>query len=344
MSSAFHGAAIKGYQGQMTSACHTFVSKLIESQGRVVDAVAECRLFTMDVLLRCSFSLSGSWQHDDMIKEFTENVARCIVHVSNGIYNPLFYCQKLYNYLPRGKAFRKEVADARNFAKHVIQELKKVKESNSIVSCFMDKIPIEDLIDEVTTLLFAGHDTTGHNLAFTLGLLAKHQDSFRKCKNEVDQFRGSFDDKTLESFKENFPYLDQCIKESLRLYPSVPMVGRRTDKELEIGGVHFPSQTWFCVNIYSLHRHEAFWNEPHEFKPERFNSTNIKNITPFTYIPFSCGPRNCLGANFAKATLAYSLVHVIQAFDNFEVVSFGEADLSVVLHPTTMQIKFIRDK
>eukprot|EP00116_Pleurobrachia_bachei_P016161 sb/3476423/ len=94
--------------------------------------------------------------------------------------------------------------------------------------------------------------------------------------------------------------------------------------------------------FYSLHRHKQFWQDPEVFDPDRFHPDNSKGITDFTYLPFSAGPRNCIGMKLANATFAMTLVHVIKAFDDIECVQFEQPSSDCVLRPGKVELRFIR--
>lgn len=95
---------------------------------------------------------------------------------------------------------------------------------------------------------------------------------------------------------QNLIYLEMVIKESLRMYPSVPLIARVTDEEIHTkSGYVVPSSMFIHVYIYDLHHNPKFYPNPEVFDPNRFLPENIAKRHPFAYIPFSAGPRNCIG-------------------------------------------------
>lgn len=90
-------------------------------------------------------------------------------------------------------------------------------------------------------------------------------------------------------------YLECCLKESLRLYPSVPNIKRHISEDIVLGGYKIPAGSVISLHIYSLHRNEDVFPEPLAFKPERFEREQTCGRHPFAFVPFSGGPRNCIG-------------------------------------------------
>jgi len=156
----------------------------------------------------------------------------------------------------------------------------------------------QDIREEVDTFMFEGHDTTSASLAWTVHLLGLHPDIQEKVREEVNQVVGNSTDITIEMLSK-LKYMEFVFKESLRLYPSVPAIGRLSSEDFEINGKKVLKGTNLFLSIYSLHRNPKYWEKPNEFIPERWES-DIEKRHPFLYIPFSAGPRNCIGQNFAK--------------------------------------------
>lgn len=109
--------------------------------------------------------------------------------------------------------------------------------------------------------------------------------------------------------------MDLVIKECLRLYPSVPIIGRVTGEDIETpSGYHIPKGTGLIIEIYDMHRNPNLYENPEQFIPERFLSENCNNRHPFAYIPFSAGSRNCIGQRYALWELKAALCGILRTF------------------------------
>jgi cytochrome P450 len=131
---------------------------------------------------------------------------------------------------------------------------------------------------------------------------------------EVDQVLGQ-NPPTIENIGR-LDYLDQVVKETLRLYPPIHVGNRLAAEDMCLGGYYIPAKTRVMYSIYLSHRDPAYWTEPADFRPERFDSLQRDfRPPPFTYVPFGGGPRNCIGAAFAQVEAKVVLAKVLQRFE-----------------------------
>lgn len=160
----------------------------------------------------------------------------------------------------------------------------------------IDGKPLSDLDirAEVDTFMFAGHDTTSTALSFAMYALANNAEIQEKAYLEQqDIFGDSQNADITNSDLKKMRYLELVIKETLRLYSPVPIIGRQFAEDTEFDGVIYPKGTVVSFFIYLIQRNPEYYPEPLKFKPERFENINLPN--PYAYIPFSAGPRNCIG-------------------------------------------------
>jgi enediyne biosynthesis protein E7 len=163
----------------------------------------------------------------------------------------------------------------------------------------------KELIDEVLTLIVAGHETTAAALTWTWYLISQHSDTQAQLQAEAD--RTAADGALSLDAAESLAFTHQVLQEALRLYPPGWLITRRTLAPDELGGFPIAARTDVFISPYMLHRHPAFWSEPEEFRPERFAGADVEERHRFSYIPFAVGPRHCIGENIAMFEM---LVHV----------------------------------
>jgi enediyne biosynthesis protein E7 len=163
----------------------------------------------------------------------------------------------------------------------------------------------KELIDEVLTLIVAGHETTAAALTWTWYLISQHPQTQAELHSEADRLGG---DQTLSlDGAESLLFTHQVLQEALRLYPPGWLITRRTIEADELGGYPLAPRTDVFISPYTLHRHPDYWSEPEEFRPERFAGPDAEARHRFAYIPFAVGPRHCIGENLAMFEM---LVHI----------------------------------
>lgn len=179
--------------------------------------------------------------------------------------------------------------------------------------------------EEVDTFMFEGHDTTGWGLVWATYLLGLNPDAQEKVHQELDSVFGDDDMRefSMDDVKK-LKYTEAVVKEAQRLYPSVPLLGRRTKEPTKIGPHLIPSGVDVSVLVPVLHRNEEQFEDPERFRPERFFPENCKGRNAYSFIPFSAGPRNCIGQKFA---LLEEKILLASLFRKFKVTSLDPRDL-----------------
>jgi cytochrome P450 len=168
-----------------------------------------------------------------------------------------------------------------------------------------------ELIDEVMSIIVAGHETTAAVLNSVWYLLSQHPAVEAKLHAEVDAT--VLPDLRLTSVA-SLKYTHQVILEAMRLYPPVWVLTRRCLHADRLVGYEAPAGTDVFMSPYIVQRDPQHWPEPEEFRPERFDSGADSAAHRFAYIPFSAGPRHCVGETFATYEMAIHLYHAARGF------------------------------
>ncbi len=139
---------------------------------------------------------------------------------------------------------------------------------------------------------------------------------------ELDSiFDGSNRNASLSDMRE-MKYLECVIKEAMRLYPPVPVIGRKLSEDIQLDDYCIPEGCMIKIDLFNLHRDARYFPEPEKFNPDRFSPDGVKRH-PYAYLPFSAGPRNCIGQKFA----AYEVKVVVSTIlRNFKIRSVDKRD------------------
>lgn len=194
-----------------------------------------------------------------------------------------------------------------------------------------------ELQAEVLTLLIAGHETTAAALAWTWQLLAWHPEAQQRLRDEVTGILGNAP-ASMARLAE-LPYLRMVLDEALRLYPPAWGFTRRAEDNDVVMGYRIPKGARIIISPYVLHRREELWERPDEFVPERFAADVAQARSPYAYIPFGAGPRQCIGKRFALVEAQLILSNLIRGF---RVSPLDPTPVEPVAHATLRPLRPIR--
>ncbi|XP_043066615.1 cytochrome P450 4p1-like [Drosophila bipectinata] len=171
------------------------------------------------------------------------------------------------------------------------------------------------ICEEVDTLMFEGYDTTSIGLIFGLLNMSLYADKQELCYQEIQEHIKDDLSNLDISHLNKLKYLEYFVKETMRLYPSVPGMGREVVEETELdNGLVLPKGTQIVIHNFDVHRNPKLWDSPEEFRPERFTPENSQNRHTYAYIPFSAGQRNCIGQKYAVQEMKTLLVVLLKEF------------------------------
>lgn len=168
------------------------------------------------------------------------------------------------------------------------------------------------LIDEIMTLIVAGHETTASGLNWVWYLLAGHPEADARLHAEIDA--APEEPAPGLAAMEALRYARQVIDEALRLYPPGWLLSRRAIAADALSGCDLPAGADVLISPFLLHRHPGYWDEPEAFRPERFAPEHAADRSRFAYMPFAAGPRHCIGESFALYEMLIHLYRVARRF------------------------------
>ncbi len=177
-----------------------------------------------------------------------------------------------------------------------------------------DKFSDEEIHDHIYTFVAAGYEKVALQTFYTLLLLAIHVEVQEKVYEEIIEVF-STDGKINYESLNRLTYLDQVIKESMRLLPAVPIIGRETQEEVEIGTRKIPKGIQLMMHIFDLHRRKDIWGEDANlFNPDRFSPKNEAKRLENSFLPFSTGLRDCIGKHYAILAIKTIIVNLIRNY------------------------------
>ncbi|CAG9827255.1 unnamed protein product [Diabrotica balteata] len=325
---AFHFSILENFLEVFDSVGDIFIQKLRREVGKKsVDISELVSLYTLDVICEAAMGIKLNAQTDSTSPYVRSTKSMCYIIIDRVLspLDPSLYPLTL-NYYREKRALRvlhaytdsaidKRISEKKKKIEVVVDEntnigiKKKQAFLDLLLDYTMDGKPLSrtDIREEVDTFMFEGHDTTSSAISFAMFALATHPEVQKKAFMEQKEMFGNFADaKPTISQLQDMKYLDLIIKETLRLYPSVPILGRRLPEDMEYDGHLLPKGMNILLSTFAMHRCEEYFPESLKFIPERFEDAKLTN--PYVYTPFSAGPRNCIGQKFAilevKSTLS----------------------------------------
>ena len=185
-------------------------------------------------------------------------------------------------------------------------------------------------IDEILTLIIAGHETTASVLNWTWYLLAQHADIEQQILAESRQHMPVDGTPEMENV-EQLKLTHQVLEESMRLYPPVWVITRQALADDQFNGISIPAGTDIFIPPYLVHRNPAYWHDPETFDPQRFSHENKKRQHIGAYLPFAIGPRRCIGDSMAFQEMAVHISRIIQKV-HFELVPGQTIELEPLIN------------
>eukprot|EP01080_Neovahlkampfia_damariscottae_P009458 gene9458-1664_t len=204
-----------------------------------------------------------------------------------------------------------------------------------------EKLSEQEIMDNVGIFFLAGHETTANALAFGIQVLAKYPKIQSKLRKEMIDTIDKIDTESIEKL----PYLSMFIKELLRMYPPIASIPAKiTSKDTQLGDYFIPKDTLVGVSVIDVHMNEDIYENPEEFRPERWDKNAKKKIPHYAWIPFSSGSRICIGNNFSLMEQKIFFTELLMNYEVNLVDSSESVDVSstssIIQSPKAVSVKF----
>ncbi|KAG0176733.1 hypothetical protein DFQ28_003002 [Apophysomyces sp. BC1034] len=176
-----------------------------------------------------------------------------------------------------------------------------------------ESLSVKELQAQCLTFMAAGHETAGTALSWCLWFLARHKDIQTALRTEVRSL--SLDDDEVPSYDaiNRLNLLNNVCREALRLIPPVPITYRVARKDTILGGHVVSKDSFIAVSPLVSHLSPEFWGEDADrFRPSRWDEAPANNVSPYVYMPFLAGPRQCIGSKFAMMEMKMVLCIVLK--------------------------------
>ena len=259
--------------------------------GQTVDLLVESRKITLLIVIEALFGVDA-WAD---LPRIWKPVLKAIDYISPGAW---IWWRKI----PR-PTFRKPLRELDAYLYAIIsarrEDPAKPDLLGHLIAAGLDD---ERIRDQMLTMLIAGHDTSTALLAWTFALLGQHPDVQARLVAGLDAAEPG----------AHSHFLDEVIKEALRLYPPIHIGNRLLAEEMNFDGQVVPAGERLFYSIYLTQRDPQCWEKPDDFCPERFE--HGRKQPPFAYLPFGAGPRACIGAAFGQAEARILLTYLLKTF------------------------------
>lgn len=303
----FHKAVNEGYRDTIVSITERRLARW--RIGAQLDMAAEMLELSKQIALECLFGLKDAHQG--------EQLSHLVERFMQGVFSVRLMA---FPYSFPGSPYKHFMATAGQlegmFQRLIQQKQEQGQSTTDVLSLLMggqkEGAPMTDgeLLGQAATFFVAGHETTANTLSWTLFLLSQHPQILADLTDELTGLLGGAPP-TMQQLAQ-LPLLDGVFKESMRLLPALPLLFPRiTAEPAALGPYTLPKGARVLVSPLVTHRQPALFPEPQRFRPERWAKLQP---SAYEYIPFSAGPRMCIGAGFAAMTVRLVLATVLQKF------------------------------
>ncbi|KAM3919768.1 cytochrome P450 2J6-like [Leptodactylus fuscus] len=279
----------------------------------------------------CSVVFGRRYDYDDSTFRDILNLVRENVKIATQFWAQLYNAFGFIKHLPlpHQKIFRNQKV-VFGFLREMLEEHKRTRvpdQPRDYIDCYLDEMEKEhnssnkstfddeNLFTCVGDLYVAGTETTSASLEWSLLYMTLYPDVQEKCREEIDKIRGTRDHLNYDD-RVNMPYTQAVLQEVQRFASVVPLgVAHSPIKDVQLNGYVIPKGITIITDLSSLHYDESKWRFPYDFNPENFLNKDGELKKVESFLPFSAGPRVCLGENLARMEIFLFFTTLLTHFE-----------------------------
>ncbi len=313
---AFHRERLSGFANIMVEEAQQIIDKWKAlPEGSSVNLSRDMMEMTLQIICRAMFSSDVAHLVDEVNREFHFANEKLISRITNPLALPLWFPT------PSNIKEKQSYEAIRSIVDGIIEKRRKTTERYDDLLAMLMEMEDEDtgermsdrqLTDEVVTMFLAGHETTGVALTWLFHALDENPEVEKKLRLEEKRVLNGREPNMMDI--RALPYTKMVIDETLRLYPPAWLIGRQSLGDDMLGSYSILKDTNCLIPVYAIHRDKRYWDEPLEFRPERFSAESSKGRHKFVYFPFGGGPRQCIGNNFALMEMQLTVPMILREF------------------------------
>ena len=324
---AFDPAKLDSYAAVMTALTERRIADWRD--GETLDVHEEMMNLTVEIAGKALFDVNVR----EMEAEIGDALEAVMDHVERHTRRPVEVPQWVPT--PGNRRYDRALATLDEVAGRIIEERRDrtdQQDADDVVSRLLDAdVPIEQIRDEVVTLLLAGHETTALTLTYALHLLANHPDAADLLRAELDSV---LDGPPTVADLPDLEVTDRVVTETMRVHPPVYEILREPIEDVTFEGYVIPAGSTIAVQQWVIHRDPVIYDDPEAFRPERWTPEFERSLPRFAYFPFGGGPRRCIGDRFALLESRLALATILREWNveaTPEPLSFSP---SITLRPS----------
>lgn len=300
------------------------LARIAEKSLGEIEAKDLCARYTTDVIGSCAFGLECNSLADPK-SEFRQ-MGRSVLEepLHSGIVQAFMFSQPDLSRRLRMRLFRPEVSQF--FCETVRQTLeyreREHVKRNDLIQLLMDlkegdtALSFEQIVSQALVFFLAGFDTSSTTMSFCLYELALSPDIQQKLHQEIQSILATNNQELSYECLQQMTYLNQVVAETLRKYPILPHLLRRTTQHYRVpeSDLVLEPRTRVMIPVHSIHHDPELYPQPDRFDPDRFTPQAIQMRHPFAYLPFGNGPRGCIGERFGLLQVKIGIVMLLRYY------------------------------